>query len=92
MQSKPEPIEQKAAQVEVDDVVSIASRDKGSHGDNVFGVIILDSPQGAELPLARCIVGYDIKLLQDRNPPKERAKPTGGTIFSTHRLYSVGFQ
>ena len=41
MQSKPEPIEQKAAQVEVDDVVSIASRDKGSHGDNVFGVIIL---------------------------------------------------
>ena len=48
MQSKPEPIEQKAAQVEVDDVVSIASRDKGSHGDNVFGVIVLDSPQVAE--------------------------------------------
>ena len=45
MQSKPEPFEQKAAQVEVDDAVSIASRDKGSHGDNVFGVIVLDSPR-----------------------------------------------
>ena len=41
MQSKPEPIEQKAAQVEVDDAVSIASRDKGSHGDNVFGGLYL---------------------------------------------------
>ena len=48
MQSKPEPFEQKAAQVEVDDAVSIASRDKGSHGDNVFGVIVLNSPQVAE--------------------------------------------
>mgnify|MGYP000636348595 CR=1 FL=1 len=71
---------------------SIVTKVEFIHRNDVFGVIILDSPQGAELPRARCIVGYDIKLLQDRNPPKERAKPTGGTIFSTHRLYSVGFQ
>jgi len=55
--------------MEMSDAVVISPGDKGSRGDDILGIVVLDCPEIAELTLTCCFVGDDIGRLHVQSKP-----------------------
>ena len=53
-------MDEKLAQVQVDDATVIVTGYQWRHRDNILGIIVLDGSEIAKLPLSRRVIGNDI--------------------------------